>query len=131
MKLLLDTHIWIWSLLEPKRLVPRVRKELASSGSEIWLSSISIWEVLLLVERDRLQLDRPAPEWLDDALARVPMREAPITYEIARQSRDLDLTHQDPADRVLAATALTLDLTLVTADDRLLRSKRVKLLANR
>lgn len=131
MKLLLDTHIWLWSLLDPSRLRPRVKKELTSPNNELWLSSISVWEYYLLADRGSIQLDRPAEAWLDDVLARVPLREAPINHEVARQSRDLDLSHQDPADRFLAATALVHDLTLVTEDERLLASKRISCLANR
>lgn len=130
MKLLLDTHIWIWSLLEPARLSSRVRRVLASADHELWLSSISIWEFLLLAERGRVKLDRSAPEWLDAALLRAPVGEAPVTHQIARQSRCLDLTHDDPADRFIAATTLVLGLTLITADTRLLASKSISTMAN-
>ena len=59
------------------------------------------------------------------------MKEAPITHEIAAESRRIGLTHRDPADRFLAATAKVLDLTLVTADKRLLACKEIRTLANR
>ena len=55
---------------------------------------------------------------------------APLNHEVALQSRAIDLEHQDPADRFLVATALVYDLTLVTADERLLRSRRIASLAN-
>ena len=57
MRLLLDTHIWLWSLLEPQQLVAKVRRALESAENEIWLSPISTWELALLVERGRLRLD--------------------------------------------------------------------------
>ena len=60
MKLLLDTYIWIWSVAEPERLSSRVRNALDSSENEIWLSPISIWEFLLLVEKGRLTPGMPA-----------------------------------------------------------------------
>ena len=60
----------------------------------------------------------------------MPYKEAPVNHEVAIQSRAIDLDHQDPADRFLAATALVYDLTLVTADERLLRSRRIPSLAN-
>ena len=63
-------------------------------------------------------------------LRSTPLREAPLNHEVAIQSRSLDLPHQDPADPFLAATAIVYDLTLVTADDRLLGSKQFSLLAN-
>ncbi len=130
MKLLLDTHIWIWSVADPVRLSPRVTAELEAPGNEIWLSPISIWEFLILVEKGRLTPGMPAQEWLVEAMQRVPTHEAPLTRDIARESRLVELPHEDPADRFLAATAKVLDLTLVTADRRLAGSQEFAVLAN-
>lgn len=131
MKLLLDTHIWLWGLLDPERLTPAVRRALQSPENELWLSPISVWEALILVERGRLTVKRPVAEWVEDMVQALPRREAPLTHEIAVASRQLKLSHQDPADRFLAATAKVMGLTLVTADARLLRSKEYAVLANR
>jgi PIN domain nuclease of toxin-antitoxin system len=122
LKLLLDTHIWLWSLLEPERLTPLVRAELQAAGNELWLSPISIWEALVLVERGRLAVTADAAAWVEDMIRAIPRREAPLTHEVAVQSRRVALPHQDPADRFLAATAVVYGLTLVTADQRLLSS---------
>jgi PIN domain nuclease of toxin-antitoxin system len=130
-KLLLDTHIWLWALLEPERLAPAVRTALQSADNEIWLSPISVWEALVLVERGRLSVNAPAADWIEQMVRAVPRREAPLTHEVAVASRRVALSHQDPADRFLAATAQVLGLTLVTADDRLLQSKDYAVLANR
>ena len=130
MKLLLDTHIWIWSLMTPKRLSKRVIRALRSENNELWLSSISVWELLIMIERQRITLGQDPQEWLDQALATAPIREAPVTFEIARVSRTIDLPHQDPADRFIAATAKVLDLALVTADQHLIKAKDWRVLAN-
>ena len=130
-KLLLDTHIFLWSLLEPTRLSERVAAELQNPLNELWLSPIVIWEVLILAERGRVTLEPDAATWIRRACRAVPLREAPVNHEVAIQSRAVDLAHQDPADRFLAATALVYDLTLVTADERLLRSRQIASLANR
>lgn len=130
-RLLLDTHVWIWSLLEPERLGSAARRALSDPECELWLSPISVWELLLLVERGRVELDRDPDAWLDEALARAPMREAPLTHAIARESRRVRLPHGDPADRFLAATARVLELALVTADRRLLEATEVPTLAVR
>ena len=61
----------------------------------------------------------------------MPLREAPLTREVASASRSLDLPHEDPADRFIAATAMVYDLTLVTADERLWASKRYKVIRSR
>ena len=129
-KLLLDTHIFLWSLLEPTQLSARVAAEMDNPLNELWLSPIVIWEVLMLSERGRVTLEPDATTWVRRVCQAVPFREAPLNHEVAIQSRAIDLVHQDPADRFLAATAFVYDLTLVTADERLLRSRRIASLAN-
>jgi PIN domain nuclease of toxin-antitoxin system len=131
MRLLLDTHIWIWSHVSPERLARKVTSALAAPGTEIWLSPISVWEFLLLVERRRIVLDREPEEWLDAAWAAAPIQEAPLNREVARRSRTVQLPHEDPADRFLAATAQVYDLALVTDDARLLKGRGFARLANR
>jgi PIN domain nuclease of toxin-antitoxin system len=129
MKLLLDTHIWLWSLSDPGRLARRVQKELTDPKNELWLSPISTWEALLLNSKGRVRLHGDLSEWLARATAR--MREAPLTHEIVLTAQFLPLLHQDPADRFLAATAQVLGLTLITADERLLGLGQISTLANR
>lgn len=131
MKLLLDTHIWLWALLDPDRLTARVRAALQSGENELWLSPISVWEATLLAERGRVRVASDATTWVRQLLDAMPRREAAITNDIAIMSRQLTLTHQDPADRFLAATACVMGLTLVTADERLLGCTEYDVLANR
>jgi PIN domain nuclease of toxin-antitoxin system len=128
--LLLDTHIWLWALLEPDRLAPRVSAALTADNVRRWLSPLSIWEALLLIERGRLSVDQPPTEWVREALRRAPVEEAPLTVEVAIASRALTMSCQDPVDRFLAATAQVYELTLVTADAHLLALKGISLLAN-
>ena len=133
--LLLDTHIWLWSHAEPDRLSKRVAGALADDLNQLWLSPISIWEFLLLTERGRVRVRgrTPPAEWVEAALSRAPMHDAPLTAQRrgGAASRLVRLDHEDPADRFLAATADVYELTLVTADDRLLRGKGFRTLANR
>lgn len=131
MKLLLDTHIWLWSLLDPEKLSLTVREAILEAANELWLSPISLWEVILLCERGRLDLDLPVDKWIEEALRNAPMTEAPLTHRIVRQVWRIQLPHRDPADRFLAATAKALDLTLVTADERLIDCAGIRVLANR
>jgi PIN domain nuclease of toxin-antitoxin system len=130
-KLLLDTHIWIWSLLAPDKLSDRVAAALESADNEIWLSPITLWELLILVEKGRIVLDTKPAEWIEKALSMSPVQEAPLNGEVALRSRSIDLPHQDPADRFLAATAVVYGLTLVTGDEHILESKTVSILSNR
>jgi PIN domain nuclease of toxin-antitoxin system len=131
--LLLDTHIWLWSHVEPERLGKRVAAALADEGNQLWLSPVSIWEFLLLAERGRVRLrDGTRPrEWVEAALSRAPMQDAALNREVAVRSRSVRVAHDDPADRFLAATADVYELTLVTADERLLGGKGFRTLANR
>lgn len=131
MRLLLDTHIWLWSLLEPDRLGSRVRRKLTDPATELWLSPISVWELSMLVSRGRVSLEGGFQEWLKTALDRAPLREAPLTHEVAMATHDVELPHRDPADAFLAATAKVFDLTLVTGDERLIRAKGIGTLANK
>ena len=128
MKLLLDTPIWLWGLLEPSRLGPRTLSELRDTANEVWLSPISTWEALLLHAKGKIRLSVDLAEWIAESTAGT--REAPLTHEIALVAQQLPL-HQDPADRFLAATAQVLGLTLVTADERLLGLRNIRTLANR
>ena len=77
MKLLLDTHIWIWSLLEPARIKPRIAKALESPANEKWLSPISVWESRVLVEKGRVKLNMDFEEWIAQALFELSPQEAP------------------------------------------------------
>jgi len=120
---LLDTHVWLWSLLEPERLRKKTRALLTASGSTLWLSPISVWETTLLAERGALELDTDARSWIQDAIAASGIGEAPLNHEVVLQSRELKLKHDDLADRFIAATASVYQFTLVTANERLLRAK--------
>lgn len=129
MNLLLDTHIWLWSALDPDRLSNRVRYELTNAGNAIWLSPVSTWEALVLYAKARIRLDRDARQWMAEATSR--FWEAPLTHEIVLAAHQIPIPQKDPADRFLAATAEVLGLTLVTADERLLGLGKIATLANR
>jgi PIN domain nuclease of toxin-antitoxin system len=129
LRLLLDTHIWLWALRQPDRLSALVRKELFDLENELWLSPVSTWEALLLHATGRLTLSQDVGTWVARSTAHV--REAPLTHEISVAAYELETEHRDPADRLLAATAQVLGLTLVTADQRLLGLKKLATLANR
>ena len=129
MRLLLDTHIWLWSLIEPVRLGKRTREELQDPKNELWLSPISTWEALTLHDKGRVYLAADVSAWIAGNTA--PFREAHLTHEIAVAARQLLLPQRDPADRFLAATAKVLGLTLVTADTSLLGLGEIATLGNR
>ena len=128
--IVLDTHVWVWWLSDPDRLSRRVvaaiEREVAA-GDPVRVSAISVWEVAMLVQRERLRLAVSLERWLDLARAMPELDLVPVTPEIARAAVALpgDL-HEDPADRMIVATARELGATLLTKDARLLDYPHVR-----
>ena len=123
--------MWVWGLVEPERLESRVAKILDSDSHERWLSPLSVWELMLLFEAGRLESPPDPADWIRDQLQAAPMREATLVHEVALEARGVRLPHRDPVDRLLVATARVYDLTLVTADERLIRARRCRVLSAR
>ena len=123
MKLLLDTHIFVWSNLNPSRLSRRATKVMADPRNELWISPVTTWEILFLHRKGRLKLKDAPASWIPAVLSRRPFREATLTHEVVLASDAITLPHRDPADAFLAATAKVYGLTLVTADDNLLKGE--------
>jgi PIN domain nuclease of toxin-antitoxin system len=130
MKLLLDTHIWIWSVLEPKRLARRVARAIDNVENQLWLSPISVWELLMLTQKGRVQLNEDAVAWARRTVGQMQLHEAPLTFDVALETATLCLAHSDPSDRLIAASAKVFDLTLVTADEKLIASAGLRVLPN-
>jgi PIN domain nuclease of toxin-antitoxin system len=78
MMLLLDTHIWIWTHLEPWNISSEVTNELASPRNELWLSPLSIWELVLLVEKKRLDLNADMGEWVQQSMKNLRSPGSPV-----------------------------------------------------
>jgi PIN domain nuclease of toxin-antitoxin system len=133
MKFLPDTHIWIWSYLQPWRITSEVTKELGDPRNELWLSPISIGELVLLVEKKRLELHHDLGEWVKQSVQALDLQEATFTAAVADELRFTLLGYRDPGDRfpVAIATAKVYGLTLVTAEQRLQQVPDLQLLANR
>ena len=129
MSILLDTHIWLWSLLEPEKLSRKMLRAL-QSGSELWLSPISVWELTMLVNKNRIGLSKPVTVWVEEALSRAPLREAPVTSEVTLEISRFSLPHRDPADYFIVSSARVFDLTLATADQRLISARACRILPN-
>lgn len=121
--MVLDTHAWVWFLSSPEQIPRKAQRVLDGAlerGDPLRVSAISVWEVAMLVTRNRLELAIPLEEWVT-AAERVPtLRYMPIDNRVALRSVALpDFPHRDPADRMIVATAVGLGATLVTADETL------------
>ena len=130
MRYLLDTHIWLWMLREPHKLSSLVHQALHDPGNERYLSPISIWEVTVLLEKKRIAMHEDFAVWFARTSEDVELIEAALNWEIAHNMRYILPNHKDPADRFLVATAVAYDLTLVTADQKLIGIPGLKVLAN-
>jgi PIN domain nuclease of toxin-antitoxin system len=123
--LLLDTHIALWLDSGDDRLHPSTRlliDDCWRNGGTIWLSAVSVWEIALLVDFRRIELDLPIESWVERFLQRPGVEAALLGMRAAAQSYRLhQLEHRDPADRLLIATAIELGCPLVTYDDRVRR----------
>jgi PIN domain nuclease of toxin-antitoxin system len=116
MKYLWDTHAIIWAMQDYASLSDQARI-LASKALEPAISGISLWEISLLVWRKRLKVKPTLEAWFGELLGAVDV--IPITPAIAMQAYDMGEFHGDPADRLIAATAICHGLELVTKDGRL------------
>jgi len=129
MKLLLDTHIWLWYLLGDQRLSQPLQTAIADHNTELWLSPISIWETLILAEKGRISLQPDPITWVNLALKTLETREAQMNHSIAILSRQIVLPHQDPADRFIIATAIYYGLKLATVDANLVDNSALQTLS--
>ena len=119
--IVLDTHVTIWFITNTKfgkRSTSIVRKALEED--RLFVSAISFWEVAMLISKKRLRALTSAAE-LRVKILSAGMQERALSGEICILAGDLENLHADPADRLIAATAIELNATLVTADERLLR----------
>jgi PIN domain nuclease of toxin-antitoxin system len=119
--LLLDTQVLLWLSAEPQRLGPEVRGRIRTglAAGENAVSSISFWEIAMLIVKARYRLVKPVLEWREDLLSR-GIAEIPVDGSIAALAGGLDWEHGDPADRIMVATAMRLSATLLTTDRRIL-----------
>ncbi|MDF1614364.1 type II toxin-antitoxin system VapC family toxin [Desulfurivibrio dismutans] len=121
--IVLDTHVWLWWLSNPEKLSPAAARAISDGVRDegIIISSISSWEIALLVARGRLELAIDHRDWIGKTEGLPFVHFAPVDNIIALRSVDLPGDfHPDPADRIIVATAMTMALPLVTRDDKIL-----------
>ena len=128
MKVLLDTHVWIWWHMNQGKLSSRVRHLIEGADyEELLLSAISPWEFSKLLEKGRLGISCDPLDWLNRTLLMPKLRLVPISPGIAYHSTTLPPPfHDDPADQIIVATARDEDATLLTADERIRAYRHVK-----
>ena len=128
MRIVLDTHAWVWWVTEDRRLSRRAARAIEEgAGDSLVLSMISIWEVAKKVEKRQLVLDRPVRDWVDEATNRPGLTLAELTPSILIDSCALPPPfHGDPADQMIVATARQERAALVTKDANMRRYPHVQ-----
>jgi PIN domain nuclease of toxin-antitoxin system len=114
MKILIDTHVFLWGLQAEDKLSRRVRTLLPVA--EVWISVASLWEIIAKVQVGKLMLPSPVGEYLSAKLTANGVSVLPLTFEHVKRLEKLPLHHRDPFDRILIAQSLEEKLPLVTAD---------------
>lgn len=121
MRILLDTHVWLWLVGSPERIGQTARRELADRRNELYLSAASSWEIAIKVGLGRLELPAPPEEFVPPRLVRDNVLSLPVEHQHALRVANLPLHHKDPFDRLLVAQAMVERLVLYTADEQMLR----------
>jgi PIN domain nuclease of toxin-antitoxin system len=116
MRLLLDTHAWLWMIARPERLSAEARARLEDPGNELFLSAASAWEISIKYRLGKLELPEPPERLVPSRLARDGVIPLPVTVDHALRVAALPDLHRDPFDRLLVAQAQLEGLVLVTAD---------------
>ncbi|HKN73242.1 MAG TPA: type II toxin-antitoxin system VapC family toxin [Terriglobales bacterium] len=114
MKVLLDTHTFLWAIIDEKKLSPRVRRVMASS--ELWWSVVSLWEATQKAQLGKLSLPLPAGPFLTGELSSNHVRLLPVSLSHVLRVEELPLHHRDPFDRLLIAQSIEEGWPIVTAD---------------
>jgi PIN domain nuclease of toxin-antitoxin system len=116
MKLLLDTHVLLWAATDVARLAPAARAAIEDGTHEVLVSIVSAWEIAIKQSLGKLDLARPAEQWLPDVLKRTGFEVAEVPLSSALHVRGLAWHHRDPFDRLLIAQALDQGYTIVSRD---------------
>jgi len=124
MRLLLDTHVFIWALTDPKRLPATTRAAITNTENELYISSVSFWEIAIKLRSKRLAPIGHEPSTLVEAaesMGFIPIALTPV--EAANQGDLAEDTHFDPFDRMLIWQAISRDLILISRDPEFERFK--------
>jgi len=126
--IVIDTHVWLWWISNPEKLTANAAQAIDKSMDDggIFISSISTWEIALLVSKKRLELSIDVRDWIRKTEDLPFIHFAPVDNTIALRSVSMPGSfHPDPADRIITATAMTMGLPLVTKDEKMLRYPHV------
>lgn len=128
-RVVLDTHTFVWWISTPELLSGAARKAIdaAAGGSVMYVSAISVWEIALLANRGRLRLTLEVADWIARCEGLPFLNFVPVDNLVALKANELaDYANRDPADRMIIATALLLNATVITKDTGILAYRHVR-----
>ncbi len=127
MRILLDTHVWIWTQECPDELGSRALAYLEDQQNPLFVSKVSTLEIARLVQVGKIELSGKLKHWIRKSLDYLLCETILLSHDIAIAAYNLpEPFHRDPADRVLVATVLCLDLMLMTSDERILSYPHIR-----
>jgi PIN domain nuclease of toxin-antitoxin system len=118
MKLLLDTHTFIWWDSDPRKLSKTALSSCQNPDNTLILSVVSIWEMQIKLQLGKLQLNQPLPEIIDSQRQENNLQFLPVTIDHVLALDSLPFHHKDPFDRLLISQAIVENATLVSVDSR-------------
>ncbi len=121
MNILLDTHVWLWWVSNPSRIKSETLNLISNPDNSIYLSAASALEIAIKVRLGKLQIPDPIFQFVFSRMKRDNILELPITINHSLFVSTLPPHHRDPFDRLLVAQAVCEGLTLLTADEKILR----------
>ncbi len=127
--IVLDTHAWVWFISNPELLSKRAKRYVDAAVEEkaVMISSISVWEVALLIAKKRLILTLELNDWIAKSEMLPFFKFIPVDNSVAIKSVNLPQPlHSDPADRIIIATAISLGAPIVTKDEKILNYSQVQ-----
>ena len=124
----IDTHVLVQDVLEPKRVSARARRALGGEHGALAASDISLWEIAMLVAKGRIRIASDPVQFIDDIIQARAVHVLPISPKIAVLAQSEAFGHGDPSDRIIAATAIVHGAQLVSADARLKRVPGLRVL---
>ena len=127
MKALLDTHVFLWWIMDDERLTPYIRDFIADEGNDLFLSSASCWEIAIKTKIGRLKLTEIPEKFIPDQMIANNISGLPIQLVHALYVYNLPDHHRDPFDRMLVAQARIEKISIIT-NDRLIADYDVKII---
>lgn len=117
MRLLLDTHIFLWLITGDRRITETMQADILNPANDVYLSAVSIWEIAVKYQLDRLSLPEPPESYLPAQRQRHRIASLSLDEASVSQLARIPSVHRDPFDRMLVCQAIEHDLTIVTVDE--------------